>query len=599
MGEFLQGWKRTKLCAEFSEQNLGQKVTLMGWTDGRRDFGGLIFVDLRDRSGLMQVVFDESKIDATMFEKAGTIRNEFVLAVRGEIVLRDESTINPKLPTGTIEVRAIELKILSKSETPPFMISDEVETQELLRLKYRYLDLRRPFMQKSMMLRHKICKLARDYYDNNGFIEIETPILCKSTPEGARDYLVPSRVHPGSFFALPQSPQIFKQLLMLSGFDRYMQIAKCFRDEDLRADRQPEFTQIDLEMSFVEQEDVMTINEGFMAKLFKDVMDIEVPLPLPRLTYREAMDRFGSDKPDTRFGLELVDISDLAAEVDFNVFTGAIKNGGSVRVINAKNTVDKLARREIDALVDYVKQYRAKGMAWISITPDGLKSAITKFMTEEQVQAIIERCGGEVNDTLFFVADSSNDVVFASLGALRLRLAEKFDLIDKTKWDLLWVYDFPLLEYSPEEKRFVAMHHPFTCPKDEDMHLLESDPGAVRAKAYDIVLNGNEIGGGSIRIHTPELQSRMFELLGFTPEEAKERFGFLLTAFQYGAPPHGGLAFGLDRLAMLLADANSIRDVVAFPKIQNASDPMSEAPGAVDQKQLDELCIALNLPSES
>ena len=600
MGELLQGWKRSGYCAEPTEAQIGETLTLMGWVDNRRDLGGLIFIELRDRTGVMQIVFDESENAADVFQQAESIRSEFVLAVRGKLVKRDAETINPRLSTGTIELRASELKILSKSETPPFAIADDVGTQESLRLKYRYLDLRRPDMQRVLMTRHRIAKIARDYYDQNGFVEIETPMLGKSTPEGARDYLVPSRVHPGEFYALPQSPQQFKQLLMLSGFDRYFQIAKCFRDEDLRADRQPEFTQIDLEMSFVDEDDVMTINEGFMQKVFKEVLDVDISLPLPRMPYQEAMDRFGSDKPDTRFGLELVDVSDIAKEVEFQVFSGALKSGGSVRAINAKNTVDRLARREIDALVEYVKQYRAKGLAWISITADGqLKSAITKFMTEDQIQAIIQRCDGQPNDTLFFVADGDDSVVYAALGALRLELARKFELIDQNRWDLLWVTDFPLLEYSPEEKRYVAMHHPFTSAKDEDLHLLANDPGAVRAKAYDIVLNGNELGGGSIRIHTPDMQAKMFELLGFTDEQAKEQFGFLMNAFQYGAPPHGGLAFGLDRLVMLLTGATSIRDVIAFPKIQNASDPMTEAPSGVDRKQLKELSIKIDLPEES
>ena len=600
MGELLQGWKRSSYCAEPTEAQIGETLTLMGWVDNRRDLGGLIFIELRDRTGVMQIVFDESENDADVFKQAESIRSEFVLAVRGKLIKRDDETINPRLSTGTIELRASELKILSRSETPPFAIADDVGTQESLRLKYRYLDLRRPDMQRVLMTRHRIAKIARDYYDQNGFVEIETPLLGKSTPEGARDYLVPSRVHPGEFYALPQSPQQFKQLLMLSGFDRYFQIAKCFRDEDLRADRQPEFTQIDLEMSFVDEDDVMAVNEGFMQKVFKDILHIDIALPLPRMPYKEAMDRFGSDKPDTRFGLELIDVSDIAKEVEFQVFSGALKSGGSVRAINAKDTVDKLARREIDALVEYVKQYRAKGLAWISITADGqIKSAITKFMTEEQIQAIIARCDGQPNDTLFFVADGDDSVVYAALGALRLELARKFDLIDQNRWDLLWVTDFPLLEYSPEEKRYVAMHHPFTSAKDEDLSLLDQNPGAVRAKAYDIVLNGNELGGGSIRIHTPEMQAKMFELLGFTKEQAEEQFGFLMNAFQYGAPPHGGLAFGLDRLVMLLTGATSIRDVIAFPKIQNASDPMTEAPSAVDRKQLRELSIKVDLPEEN
>lgn len=599
MSELLQGWKRTHYCAEPTEKQIGETITLMGWVDSRRDLGGLIFIELRDRTGVMQVVFDESEHALDIFKMAESLRSEFVIGVRGKLIKRSEDTINTRSQTGTIELRVEELKIFSKSETPPFMISDDVATQEALRLKYRYLDLRRPDMQRVLAMRHRITKIARDYYDQQGFIEIETPILGKSTPEGARDYLVPSRVHPGEFYALPQSPQQFKQLLMLSGFDRYMQIAKCFRDEDLRADRQPEFTQIDLEMSFVEEDDIMTINEGFIQTVFHDVLGVEVSLPLPRIPYKEAMERFGSDKPDTRFGLELIDISDIAKDVDFQVFSGALKGGGSVRAINAKDTVDKLARREIDALVEYAKTYHAKGLAWISLTKEGdIKSAITKFMTDDQVKAIIERCGGQPNDTLFFVADGDDSVVFSALGALRLELARKFNLIDENRWDLLWVTDFPLLEYSPEEKRYVAMHHPFTAPKDEDLSLLESDPSKVRAKAYDIVLNGNELGGGSIRIHTPEMQSKMFELLGFTKEQAEEQFGFLINAFEYGAPPHGGLAFGLDRIVMLMTGASSIRDVIAFPKTQNASDAMTDAPSEVATKQLRELSIKVNKAEE-
>ena len=598
MGELLNGLKRTHYCTQPTFTDIGSKITIMGWAAKRRDLGALIFVDIRDRTGLMQVVFDQGSVSEELFDKAETIRSEFVLAVTGELVRRSPDTINTSIPTGEIEVRVEEFKILSESETPPFMIEDNVATSEMLRLKYRYLDLRRPKQQQIILLRHKIAKMARDYFDENGFIEIETPMLCKSTPEGARDYLVPSRVHPGEFYALPQSPQLFKQLLMLSGFDRYFQIAKCFRDEDLRADRQPEFTQIDIEMSFVEEEDVMSVTEGFIAHVFKEIKDKQIALPLKRLPYSEAMDKFGSDKPDTRFGLELIDISDLVTDTTFNVFTLAVKSGGSVRVINAKNTVDKLARREIDALVDFVKQYRAKGMSWISITPDGLKSAITKFMTQEQIQSIIERCCGEINDTIFFVSDVNNDVVCTALGALRLELAHKFNLIDESIDDLLWVTDFPQFEYSEEEKRFVAKHHPFTGPKDEDIELLEKDPANVRAKAYDIILNGNELGGGSIRIHDPALQKRMFCALGFTDEEAMDRFGFLINAFKFGPPPHGGLALGFDRLVMLLTKASSIREVIAFPKIQNASCPMTDAPNTVDAKQLRELRIAVEMPQD-
>ena len=599
MEELLKGWKRTHYCGQPTEADIGKEITLMGWVNKRRDLGALIFVDLRDRSGMMQVVFDQGALPEADFNRAETIRSEYVLGVRGKLVLRDDETINPNLPTGTIEIRVETFKIFSRAETPPFAIDDDINVGEALRLKYRYLDLRRPEMQKKLLLRHRIVKLARDYYDENGFVEIETPTLGKSTPEGARDYLVPSRVHPGSFYALPQSPQLYKQILMVSGFDRYFQVARCYRDEDLRADRQPEFTQLDLEMSFVEEEDVMSLNEGFIKKVFKEIVGVDVQLPLPRMTWKEAMNRFGSDKPDTRFGLELIDISDLAADIDFNVFKNAVKGGGSVRVINAKDSVDKLARREIDALVEFVKQYRAKGMAWISLTKDGtIKSAITKFMTEEQVQAIFERCGAEPNDTLFFVADTKDSIVYAALGALRLELAKKFNLIDESRWDLLWVTEFPQFEYSEEEGRFVAMHHPFTSPMDEDLDKLESDPGSVRAKAYDIVLNGNELGGGSIRIHDSEIQQRMFKALGFTEERAWESFSFLLNAFRYGTPPHGGMAFGLDRLVMLLTHSKSIRDVIAFPKVQNASCPMTEAPGEVEEKQLRDLGISIDRVEE-
>ncbi len=594
MAELLQGWKRSAYCAEPQSEQIGQELTLMGWVAHRRDLGGLIFIDLRDRSGIMQVVFDESDLPKEIFDRAQSIRSEYVLAVRGKLLKRAPDTVNPSLPTGEIELRVTELKILSSSETPPFMIEDGNETNELTRLKYRYLDLRRPEMQKNIVLRHRITKSVRDYFDRNGFMEIETPILCKSTPEGARDYLVPSRVHPGAFYALPQSPQIYKQLLMLSGFDRYIQVAKCFRDEDLRADRQPEFTQIDLEMSFVDEEDVMSITEGFIHELFANVMETTLPV-FPRMTYHEAMTRFGSDKPDTRFGLELIDISDLAREVEFQVFKGAIDGGGSVRVINAKDTVDKLPRREIDRLVDFVKQYRAKGLAWISVTADSLKSAITKFMTDEQVQAILDRCGAEPNDTLFFVADADDDIVYAALGALRLELANKFDLIPDGLWNWLWVTDFPEFEYNSDEKRYVAKHHPFTSPKDEDIEKIETNPGEVRAKAYDIVLNGVEIGGGSIRIHDQELQAKMFRALGFSDEQAQEQFGFLINAFQYGAPPHGGLALGLDRLVTMMCGGSSIREVIAFPKIQNASDPMVQAPSEVSTAQLHELNIRVDI----
>ena len=589
MSEFLQGWKRTDYCTKFTADDVGKDVTLMGWVQTRRDFGALIFVDLRDRTGLMQVVFDESVLEGD-FSRVSSLRSEFVIAVKGAIVRRDEETINEKLPTGLIEVKARELKILSRAQTPPFEIEDDTAVREELRLKYRFLDLRRATMQKNMLIRSQISAAAREYLISNGFLDIETPMLTKSTPEGARDYLVPSRIHQGSFYALPQSPQTLKQILMISGFDRYFQIVKCFRDEDLRADRQPEFTQIDLEMSFVDVDDVITMNEGLIAHVFKQTMGIDIKLPLKRLPYKEAMDRYGSDKPDTRFDLELINVSDIVADSGFQVFSSVVKNGGSVRAINAKGCVDKFARREIDALVDFVKIYGAKGMAWISMKEDGMQSPITKFFTEEEMDALLKRLGAETGDIIFFVGDKDK-VVYDSLGNLRLKLAEKLELIDESVFDLLWVVDFPLFEYSEEDKRYMAMHHPFTSPKDEDVDRLESDPGSVYAKAYDIVLNGNEIGGGSIRIHTTELQERMLKALGHSKEDAWENFGFLLEALKFGAPPHGGLAFGLDRLAMLLLGCTSIRDVIAFPKVQNASCLMTNAPARVEAKQLRELGI--------
>ncbi len=590
MSELLQGWKRTDYCAKLTKDDVGREVIVMGWADVRRDHGSLIFVDLRDRTGILQIVFDSGAVSSELFHKAESIRSEYVLAAKGKLVLRTPEMINPKMVTGEIEVRVTDMKLLSKSETPPIEIDDNTKTGEQIRLKYRYLDLRRPCMQKNLMLRHQLCAIAHSYFDENGFLEIETPMLGKSTPEGARDYLVPSRVHPGSFYALPQSPQLYKQLLMLSGYDRYMQIARCFRDEDLRADRQPEFTQIDLEMSFVEAEDVMSVNEGFLKKVFHEILGIDLQLPLPRMTWQEAMDRFGSDKPDTRFGLELQDVSDIVKSCGFKVFTGAVAMGGSVRCINAKGCVDKLARRELDALGEFVKVYKAKGLAWISLKPEGMQSPITKFLSEDEIAAILQRTGAEQGDILFFVADK-NPVVYAALGALRLELARKLGYIDNTKFNLLWVTEFPLLEWSEEDKRFTAMHHPFTSPMDEDLDQLESDPGSVRAKAYDIVLNGTELGGGSIRIHSQELQEKMFQVLGFSKERAWENFGFLLEAFKYGVPPHGGMAYGLDRLAMLLTNAPSIRDVIAFPKVQTASCLMTDAPAPVDPKQLEELCI--------
>lgn len=592
MSDFLQGWKRTDYCTHFGTKDVGTDVTLMGWVQTRRDFGALIFVDLRDRTGLMQVVFDESVLEGD-FSRVSGLRSEFVIAVKGQIVLRDDETINEKLPTGLIEVKASELKILSRAQTPPFEIEDETAVREELRLRHRYLDLRRPTMQNNMLVRSRIAAAAREYLNQNGFLDIETPMLTKSTPEGARDYLVPSRVHQGSFYALPQSPQTMKQILMISGFDRYFQIVKCFRDEDLRADRQPEFTQIDIEMSFVDVDDVLTANEGLIAHVFKQVMNIDIKLPLPRLPYKEAMDRFGSDKPDTRFGLELINVSDIVADTGFSVFSSVIKNGGSVRAINAKGAVDKFARREIDALVDFVKIYGAKGMAWISMKEDGIQSPITKFFTDDERSALLERIDAKTGDIIFFVGDKDK-VVYDALGNLRLKLAEKLELIDESVYDLLWVVDFPLFEYSEEEKRYAAMHHPFTSPRDEDVDKMETDPAATYAKAYDIVLNGNEIGGGSIRIHTTQLQEKMLRALGFTTEQAWENFGFLLEALKYGAPPHGGIAFGLDRLAMLLLGCPSIRDVIAFPKVQNASCLMTQAPSRVAAKQLLELGLKIS-----
>ena len=585
----LHGMKRTHYCGQLSEANIGETVTVMGWVDVYRNLGSLIFIDLRDRYGIIQLSFD-TDINSEIFEKAATLRNEFVIAASGEVVKR--SAPNPKLPTGMIEIKVSELRILSKAETPPFEIKAETDVKDELRLKYRYLDLRRSPMQRNIELRHKIAKIARDFYDENGFLEIETPMLTKSTPEGARDYLVPSRVHHGKFYALPQSPQQYKQLLMLAGMDRYFQIVKCFRDEDLRADRQPEFTQIDLEMSFVEIDDVISINEQMIARVFKEALDIEVQTPFLRMPYQEAMERFGSDKPDTRFGLELVNISDLVKDCGFGVFSGAVANGGSVRAINVKGGADKLSRKEIDSLGEFVKTYRAKGLAWIIREENGVRSPIAKFFKEEELETIFNRTQAEAGDILLFVADRDN-VVFDALGALRCEVARRLDLIDENKFNLLWVTEFPLLEYSEEEDRYVAKHHPFTAPMDEDLALLDSEPGKVRAKAYDIILNGCELGGGSIRIFNSELQEKMFEVLGFTKEEAWERFGHLMEAFKYGTPPHGGMAYGLDRFVMLLCGADSIREVIAFPKVQNASDLMMNAPDMVDSKQLKELGIAI------
>ena len=596
MGEFLSGWKRTCYCTELSKEDVGREVTLMGWTNVRRDLGALIFVQLRDRTGLMQIVFDSSTLSKEDFDRASTIRSEYVLAVRGVLEARTGNMINPNMKTGEIEVKVREFKILSAAETPPIDTSDDCNAGELLRLKYRYLDLRRPCMQRNLMMRNEITRITHEYFAENGFLEIETPMLTKSTPEGARDYLVPSRVHPGSFYALPQSPQLFKQLLMLSGFDRYMQIARCFRDEDLRADRQPDFTQIDIEMSFVEADDVMAMNEGFIKRLFKETLDFDVQLPLPRITWQDAMDRYGSDKPDTRFDMELTDLSDCVKNCGFSVFQNALAAGGSVRCIVAKGATAHFSRKEIDALGEFVKTYKAKGLAWMNWKPEGLQSPIAKFLTEDEMNAIKAKANFEQGDVMFIVADK-NPVVWAALGALRLKLGDKLGLIDPKKFNLLWVVEFPLLEWSEEENRFVAMHHPFTSPMDEDLPLLDTDPGKVRAKAYDIVLNGNEIGGGSIRIHSTELQAKMFDVIGLSKEQAEARFKFLLEALKYGTPPHGGLAYGLDRVTMLICGAQSIRDVIAFPKVQNASCPLTNAPDPVDAKQLEELHIAV-VPEE-
>ena len=591
MAESMQGLKRTHRCAELSAANVGETVTIMGWVQKNRNKGGLVFVDVRDRSGIIQVVCEEGKTDAALIEKAAKLRSEYVVAVVGKVEKRS-GAVNKNLATGEIEVIPEELRVLSESETPPFPIEENSKTKEEIRLKYRYLDLRRPDMQKNLMMRSKVATLTRQFLADEGFMEIETPILIGSTPEGARDYLVPSRIHHGHFYALPQSPQLFKQILMCSGCDRYFQIAKCFRDEDLRADRQPEFTQIDMELSFVDVDDVIDVNERLLAKLFKEVLGEEVTLPIPRMTWQEAMDRYGSDKPDIRFGMELNDVTEVVKDCEFVVFKGAIEQGGTVRGINAKGQ-GSMPRKKIDKLVSFAKDYGAKGLAYIAIQEDGtVKSSFGKFMKEEEMDALIQAMGGENGDLLLFAADK-NKVVWAVLGALRLELARQMELLDKSEYKFLWVTEFPLLEWSDEEERFMAMHHPFTMPMEEDLQYIDSDPGRVRAKAYDIVLNGNEIGGGSIRIFNPEIQSKMFEVLGFTPEQAQEQFGFLLTAFKYGVPPHAGLAYGLDRMVMLMAKEDSIRDVIAFPKVKDASDLMTEAPTMVDEKQLAELGITI------
>lgn len=590
MAEMMTGLKRTHYCGDLRLTDAGKGIVVCGWVQRQRDLGQLIFIDLRDRTGIVQLAFDEST-SRDIFDKAFAIRGEFVLVAKGTV--RERTSKNTEIPTGDIEIEVTELRILAKSETPPFEIVENSKVKEDLRLKYRYLDLRRPDVQDKIVGRHKIVKVAHDYFDQQGFIEIETPNLIKSTPEGARDYLVPSRVFPGSFFALPQSPQLYKQLLMISGFDRYMQIARCFRDEDLRADRQPEFTQIDLEMSFVDSDDVIAIGEGFMQTIYKSLYDIDVALPLPRMTWHEAMERFGSDKPDLRFGLELINLCEVLKNTEFRVFAGALSGGGAVRGINLKGMADSLSRKEIDKLTEWIKAYGAKGLAWTRLTEAGESSSYEKFLSAEEVQAVRETMNAETGDVLLLVASEKSTVVFASLGALRNELAARFGLIDDSKPCMLWITDFPMFEYSEEEGRFMAMHHPFTAPRDEDLDKIETDPGSVCAKAYDIVLNGYELGGGSIRISDPDVQKRVFTALGISAEEAERRFGFLTNAYKYGAPPHGGMAFGLDRLVMLLLGCDNIRDVIAFPKVANSGELMSEAPTPVDSKQLDELGIGV------
>ncbi len=590
MAESMKGLKRTHRCTEVSNKNVGETVTVMGWVQKSRNKGGIIFVDLRDRSGILQVILEESDCGAENFAKGEKLRSEFVIAVVGEVTKRS-GAVNENLVTGDIEIRAKELRVLSEAEVPPFPIEEDSKTKDELRLKYRYLDLRRPDLQRNLILRSKVATAARQFLADEGFLEIETPMLTKSTPEGARDYLVPSRVHPGTFYALPQSPQLFKQLLMCSGYDRYFQIVKCFRDEDLRADRQPEFTQIDMELSFVDVDDVISVNERLLQRMFAEI-GVDVKLPIPRMTWQEAMDRYGSDKPDTRFGMELKDVSDIVKDCGFAVFTGALANGGSVRGINAEGQA-AMPRKKIDALVDFAKTYGAKGLAYLAIDEEGnYKSSFAKFMTEDELKALVAAMNGKPGDLLFFAADK-NKVVWDVLGNLRLEIARNLDMLDKGQYNFLWVTEFPLLEYSEEENRYVAMHHPFTMPMDEDLPLLDTDPGKVRAKAYDIVLNGCEVGGGSVRIFQSDIQEKMFSVLGFSKEDAYERFGFLLNAFKYGVPPHAGLAYGLDRLIMLMAKCDSIGEVIAFPKVKDASCLMTDAPNVVDKKQLDELYIDL------
>ena len=591
----LQNFRRTGYCGTFRSGDIGKEISVCGWVQRMRNLGGLIFVDLRDRTGLLQLSFDDST-PRDIFEKAASLRGEYVIAATG--LVRERESKNPELPTGDIEVKVTELRLLARAETPPFEIVENSDVRDAVRLSYRYLDLRRPDMQRMIALRHKIVKICRDYFDEQGFLEIETPILTKSTPEGARDYLVPSRVHPGKFYALPQSPQQYKQLLMLSGFDRYFQIARCFRDEDLRADRQPEFTQIDLEMSFLDEEQIQTIQEGFIQRVFKEILDVDVPAPFLRMPYREAMDRFGSDKPDMRFGFELKDISDLVKDCGFGVFTSAIEAGGSVRLINIDGHAKDFPRKKIDKLADFVKTYKAKGLAWARLLDGKVTSSYQKFLTDEENAAILERAGAKDGDLVLIVGDAKDDVVFASLGALRIECAKQLGILDPKDFRFLWVTEFPMFEWSEEEGRYQAMHHPFTAPMIEDEDKMLTDKAGCRARAYDIVLNGTELGGGSIRINTPEMQTKAFEALGISQEDIDERFGHLVNAFKYGAPPHGGLAYGLDRLVMLMTGASSIRDVIAFPKVQNASDLMMHCPDTVDDKQLAELSIAVTRMEE-
>lgn len=589
--DFMTGLKRTDYCGDLRIGDVGREVVVAGWVQRQRDLGALIFIDLRDRTGIVQLAFGENT-DKKIFDKAFSARSEFVLMAKG--VVRERSSKNTEIPTGEIEVDVTDLRVLGKSETPPFEIVENCQTSELTRLKYRYLDLRRPDLQRNIIMRHKICKITRDYFDENGFIEIETPILIRSTPEGARDFLVPSRIHNGSFYALPQSPQLYKQLSMVAGFDRYMQIARCFRDEDLRADRQPEFTQIDLEMSFVDMEDVLNIGEGYMKRVFKEALGVDIQLPLPRITYKEAMERFGSDKPDTRYGMELYDLSDIVKDCGFGVFSNTVKDGGSVRGITAKNAFKSLSRKEIDKLTDSVKGNGAKGLAWARIAEDGtVSSSFAKFITEDELKAILDKAGAEAGDVVLIIGDVKNSIVFNALGALRQEVAKRLDIIPEGQYNLLWITEFPFFDWDEDSKTWVAMHHPFTAPMDECLEYLETDKAKVRAKAYDLVLNGIELSSGSIRITNPELQSRIFTLLNLTQEEAYAKFGYLLDAFRYGAPPHGGMGIGLDRLVMQMLGCDSLRDVVAYPKVQNASEPMTGCPAEVDDLQLDELGIRL------